>query len=259
MSVQAAVAIFGINPVAARLRSGRDGVHKLILRDSQLSARQREIEMLARDLGIAVERLSDPELARMTDVTHQGVALMVDPARVLHDADLKDIIQQAEHHLLIVVLDGVTDPRNLGACLRSAATFGVDAVIIPRNNSVGLTPAAVKTASGGAEAVAVVEVVNLARCLTYLQQQNVWVVGTLLDATQALHEVDLTGHIALVLGAEGTGLRPNTVKHCDYQVRIPMVIPDFGLNVSVAAGICLYEACRQRGLHRVVAPGAAAK
>lgn len=238
--------IFGINAVEIRLRAGKDGVQKVLLRSGRVSHRLAEIESLARKLGVPLERVDDPELDRMTPVSHQGVGLVVDDARILNEDRLKAIVMEADHDVLLMILDGVTDPRNLGACLRSAATFGVDAVVIPKDNSAALTPAAMKTASGGASIVPLVQVVNLARCMEWLQKQNVWLVGTVLDAQQDLQALDLKGNIALVMGSEGTGLRKNTIKHCDFLARIPMAIDDLGLNVSVAAGIALYEARRQR-------------
>jgi len=147
---------------------------------------------------------------------------------------------------LSLVLDGVTDPGNLGACLRSAATLGVDAVIVAKDRSARLTAAAVKAASGGAAMVPLIQVVNLARTLEQMKQTGTWVVGTVVDADMPLSAADLSVNTALVMGAEGKGIRVNTRKHCDLLVTIPMVNAGPGFNVSVAAGICLYEAYRQR-------------
>lgn len=237
--------IFGINSVTTRLRRG-NGLHKLMLRDGELSHRLKTVEQLARDRGCPIERVAEADLDRMTSVAHQGVALAVEAGSFVPEQSLDAIVLNASGDLLLMVLDGITDPRNLGACLRSAATLGVDAVIVPKDNSAPLTPAALKTASGGASMVPVVQVVNLSRCLDRLRKANVWVVGTLLDADQRLQDCDLTGNIAIILGAEDKGLRKNTVKHCDFLARIPMFNADLGFNVSVAAGIALYEARRQR-------------
>lgn len=239
--------IYGINAVATRLRAGVSGIRLLMLREGKLSGRLSEIEDLAARLGIPIERVEEASLDRENDIAHQGVGLVVDDARALTEDRLKALVSDTDHDLLLMVLDGVTDPRNLGACLRSAATFGVDAVVVPKDNSASLTAAAIKTASGGASVVPLVQVVNLSRCLEWLKQQNVWVVGTLLDADQDIQAVDMKGHVAIVMGSEGTGLRKNTIRHCDFLARIPMAIDDLGLNVSVAAGIALYEAHRQRG------------
>jgi 23S rRNA (guanosine2251-2'-O)-methyltransferase len=238
--------IYGINAVVMRLRSGGVGIQRLILREGKLSGRLSEVEDLANTIGVPVERVEEASLDRESDISHQGIGLVVDEARMLTEDRLKSLVGDSDHDLLLLVLDGVTDPRNLGACMRSAATFGVDAVIVPKDNSASLTAVATKTASGGASVVPLIQVVNLSRCLEWLKQQNVWVVGTLLDAEQDIQTVDLKGHVAIVMGSEGTGLRKNTIRHCDFLARIPMAIDELGLNVSVAAGISLYEAHRQR-------------
>jgi 23S rRNA (guanosine2251-2'-O)-methyltransferase len=238
--------IFGINAIRSRLQLGRTGVEKIMLRDGDLSARLQEILDLAVAMKCPVDRVSEEVLAKLTDVAHQGVGMMLLAPELKSEADLFEIIENRAGDLLFLVLDGVTDPRNLGACLRSAATFGVHAVIVPKDNSAPLNDAAVKTASGGASCVLLVQVVNLSRCLNRMQKENIWIVGTLLDARQSIVDVDMTGNIAIVLGSEGKGLRRNTIKCCDFLARIPMVNDNFGLNVSVATGICLYEINRQR-------------
>lgn len=238
--------IYGINAVTVRLAGGKTGVHRLRLREGAASGRLEVLVARAKELGLPVTRMPSAELDAMTDIAHQGVALDVDPPGVHGEGLLDDLLAAPAGDLLFLILDGVTDPRNLGACLRSAASMGVHAVIVPKDNSAGLTPAAIKTASGGASIVPLVEVTNLARCLEKLQKANVWVVGTLLEAATTLAEVPLTGHIALVMGAEEKGLRRNTARHCDFLARIPMANAMLGFNVSVAAGICLYEARRQR-------------
>lgn len=237
--------IFGINPVRTRLRLG-EGLRQLSMREGKLSRRLVEVEELARERGCPVVRVPEAHLDRLTGVPHQGVALEVDALRPLSEDGLNAILDGADEPVLLLVLDEVKDPRNLGACLRSAVALGVDAVIVPKDNSAPLSAAAIKASSGGAALVPVVEVVNLARCLGSLQARNVWIVGTLLDGERSIQEVDLTGNIAIVLGAEDKGLRRNTIRHCDFLARIPMAGHEPGLNVSVATGICLYEAMRQR-------------
>jgi 23S rRNA (guanosine2251-2'-O)-methyltransferase len=165
---------------------------------------------------------------------------------MLGEKQLDEVLEADNGPLLLLILDGVTDPRNFGACLRSAATLGAHAVIVPRDNSAPLNAAAAKTASGGASVVPVIAVVNLARCMEQLKARGIWIVGTLLDAPQALGQVDLTGDIALVMGSEERGMRDRTKKACDYLASIPMPYAALGFNVSVATGICLYEAVRQR-------------
>lgn len=238
--------VVGINSVEARLAAGANGIRRLRVREGKRSARLDELVRLADASGIAVVPVSDADLDALTSVNHQGVALEVDPPAVRNEDFLDTLFHDGAGELLFLVLDGVTDPRNLGACLRSAATMGVAAVIVPRDNSAGLTDAALKTASGGAAIVPLVSVVNLSRCLERLKKLGVWVTGTVLDGERPIHEVSLTGHVAIVMGSEGRGLRHNTIKHCDFLARIPMAVDTLGFNVAVAAGICLYEAHRQR-------------
>ena len=236
----------GINAILSRLQSGRIGVQKIMLRDSKLSSRLQEILDLAEAMNLPIDRVTEKALANMTNVAHQGVGMALLPPEVKSEVDLFGIIENQPGNLLFLVLDGVTDPRNLGACMRSAATLGVNAVIVPKDNSAPLNDAAVKTASGGASCVPLVQVVNLSRCLNRMQKENIWIVGTLPDAGQSIVDVDMTGNIAIVMGSEGKGLRRNTIKCCDFLANIPMLNDNFGLNVSVATCICLYEISRQR-------------
>ena len=239
--------VFGINAVAARMAAGATGIHRLLLREGKRSTRLQQLEQQARDMGLPMERMAPAKFDALTDVSHQGVALVVDPPSVRNEDALDDLLVAPDHDLLFLVLDGVTDTRNLGSCLRSAASMGVDAVIVPKDNSASLSPAAIKTASGGASIVPLVEVTNLARSLERLQKANVWVVGTLLETEKTLAETPLTGHVAIVMGSEERGLRQKTVRCCDFLARIPMTNDSLGFNVAVATGICLYEARRQRG------------
>ncbi|MFT7244914.1 MAG: 23S rRNA (guanosine2251-2'-O)-methyltransferase [Candidatus Azotimanducaceae bacterium] len=237
--------IFGINSVLGRMQQTK-GISRLLLREGDLSSRLSDALERAKSVGIPCTRLSEQAFASLTRVNHQGVGLEVDHIRTLDESALYALLEEPPEQLLFLILDGVTDPRNLGACIRSAATLGVHAVIQPRDRSAALTDAAVKTASGAASAVPVIEVVNLARAMKELQQNGVWIVGTTLDADQSLSQMDLKGPIALVLGSEEKGIRAGTAKHCDFLASIPMNNPGFGFNVSVAAGICLYEVSRQR-------------
>lgn len=239
-------AVYGIHPAMACLSSAVTEVKRVCLRDGSLSPRLQALADNAEARGLAIERLPVEELDRLAQGSHQGVVLFMEEPKILGEAALTSIIDQAEGSLLLLILDGVTDPRNLGACLRSAATMGVDAVIVPKDKSAPLNGAAIKTASGAAAMVPVVQVVNLARALEGLKTRGVWVIGTILEPAEMLSTVDLTGPIALVMGAEGKGMRSNTRKHCDLLANIPMLHDDPGFNVSVAAGICLYEAVRQR-------------
>jgi len=237
--------IFGINSVLGRLQQSK-GISRLLLREGDLSSRLSDALERAKSAGIPCSRLSEQEFAGLTRVNHQGIGLEVDHIRPLDESAIYALLDDPPEHLLFLILDGVTDPRNLGACIRSAATLGVHGVIQPRDRSAALNDAAIKTASGAASAVPVIEVVNLARTMKELQQNGVWIVGTTLDADQSLSQLDLNGPVALVLGSEEKGIRAGTAKHCDFLASIPMINPSFGFNVSVAAGICLYEVSRQR-------------
>ena len=235
--------LFGVNSVLGRLQSAK-GVRRLLLRDGELSSRLAKAHELAKARGIKIDRLSAADFDALTDVNHQGAGLEVDSLKVMDESALDGLMEGSAK--LFLILDGVTDPRNLGACIRSAATLGVDAVIQTKDRSAALNDAAIKTASGAAAAVPVVEVVNLARTMDQLQKQGVWIVGTTLEAPQPLSEIDLADSIAIVMGSEEKGIRARTAKQCDYLATIPMLIPDYGFNVSVATGICLYEVSRQR-------------
>lgn len=231
----------GINAVEVALRSGAGLC--LLLRDGHLNRRQAALEALAREMDCRVSRIDADD-----DRLQQGVALEVRAAGYRQAGELYQLLETPRQDWLFLVLDGITDPRNLGACLRNAASFGVDGVIVPRDRSAALNEAAIRTASGGASLVPVFQVTNLARCLDQLKDANIWTVGTVLESDVCLSDVDLGGSIALVMGAEDTGLRQKTRQRCDFLARIPMPVPDLSLNVSVATGICLYEAHKQRAL-----------
>lgn len=237
--------LFGINSVQGRLQSPK-GIKRLLIREGNLNERLQGLLDLAARHGVPVEHLTIDEFAKLTRVNHQGIGLEVDSLRCLDEAALYGLLDDSQGPLLLLLLDGVTDPRNLGACIRSAVTFGADAIIQPKDRSAALNDAAIKTASGAAAAIPVIEVVNLARAMDDLKQHGVWLVGTTLDAEQSLAEIALDGHIGIVMGSEDRGIRARTAKQCDYLASIPMQVADYGLNVSVAAGISLYEATRQR-------------
>ena len=237
--------IYGIHAVESSLRAGL--YECLYVRDGKERGRVKELVELAHQLNCVVERLSDQAFSSLIegDKTHQGVVLLV-KGDFQSQANLDQLIEQREGTRLFLLLDGVTDPGNLGACLRSAATMGVDAVIAPKNASAPLNADAIKRSSGGASRVPYFQVANLARCIEQLKSSGIWVVGTVLETDQLISDVDLKGDIALIMGSEGKGLRAKTIKHCDFLARIPMNNGDLGFNVSVATGICLYEVQRQR-------------
>jgi 23S rRNA (guanosine2251-2'-O)-methyltransferase len=238
--------LFGMHAVHARLRRRPESVHELYLDAQRHDARARELRALASQAGVRIVELEASRIERIAGSgRHQGVAARVAPLE--RQASLEEVLAQAGTDALLLLLDGVQDPHNLGACLRVADAFGAHAVIAPKDRAVALTAAAAKVASGAAESVPYLSVTNLARTMRELKELGVWVLGADQDATQTLDCVRLSGPLAWVLGAEGEGLRRLTRESCDELVRIPMQGMVGSLNVSVAAGICLYEARRQRG------------
>jgi 23S rRNA (guanosine2251-2'-O)-methyltransferase len=238
--------LFGLHPVLAALRREPTPVRTLWVDAGRKDARMREILDAARKAGVPVERVDGAALDRLCPgERHQGVVAACEVPEAVTEADLPDLVSGADNPLLLV-LDGVTDPHNLGACLRTADAAGVTAVIVPRDRAAGLTPVARKVASGAAESVPFVQVTNLARTLGRLKEAGIWVIGTSDDAPGSLYQADLKGPLALVLGAEGQGMRRLTRERCDLFVNIPMHGSVSSLNVSVAAGVCLFEAVRQR-------------
>ncbi len=196
--------------------------------------------------GILVQVANRQWLDSQTEgAVHQGIIAKVKPGRQYQEQDLPDLLAKVDTPFLLV-LDGVTDPHNLGACLRSADAAGVHAVIVPKDRSAQLNATAKKVACGAAESVPLIKVTNLARTLRFLQEENVWIVGTAGEADHTLYQSKLTGSMALVMGAEGEGMRRLTREHCDELISIPMAGTVSSLNVSVATGVCLFEAMRQR-------------
>lgn len=241
--------IFGLHAVEAVLRRQPEAVARLWIQAGRRDKRIGAISQLAANQGVNVETLPRDELDRKVDGRHQGVvAEVAGGARAWDEARLWQRLAECEQPPLILVLDGVTDPHNLGACLRSADAAGVDAVIVPRDRSADLTPTVRKVACGAAEAVPFVRVTNLARVLEGLKERGIWLYGTAGEADATLYDSDLTVPAAIVMGAEGAGLRRLTREACDYLVRLPMAGSVSSLNVSVAAGVCLFEAVRQRCL-----------
>ncbi len=243
--------IHGLHAVAAALEYEPEQVRGLWVERQRRDGRMQALLDQAVLQGVAIYPTGRAELDRMTGgARHQGVvARLTVRQRPLGEADLPALLAAAEEPLLLLVLDGVQDPHNLGACLRSAAAAGVHAVIAPADRSVGLNATVRKVACGGAEIVPVVTVTNLARALRALQEQGVWAVGAAGEADESLYDVDFTPSTAIVLGGEEKGLRRLTREACDRLARIPMAEGGVeSLNVSVAAGIFLFEARRQRGI-----------
>jgi 23S rRNA (guanosine2251-2'-O)-methyltransferase len=238
--------VYGVHAVRVMLERHPERVLEVKLAAERQDPRVREIEELARVQRRPVQRLSMHALKQqLGEVAHQGVAAQVTPLAPWSEADLYTALG-ARAAPLLLALDGVQDPHNLGACLRSADACGALAVIVPRDRAAQLTPAVYKVAAGAAETTPVVAVTNLARTLRLLKDANLWIVGADAAAQKAAHQVDLKGGVVLVLGAEGSGLRHLTRQHCDFLVRLPTLGAVESLNVSVAAGMLLYEAVRQR-------------
>jgi len=236
--------VFGIHAVAALLTRSPERIAALQVLEGRADQRMQQVLADAERNGISVERVSRAELDKL-EVRHQGVVAQLTHQVEYQEADIETIVRRSANPLLLI-LDGVTDPHNLGACLRSADAAGVDAVIAPRDRATGLTPVVRKVASGAAEAIPFIQVTNLARTLKTLQEMGVWIVGAAGEADTLIYEQDLSGPIALAMGAEGSGLRRLTREYCDFLVKLPMAGSVSSLNVSVATGICLFEVVRQR-------------
>jgi 23S rRNA (guanosine2251-2'-O)-methyltransferase len=238
--------IYGVHPVRVLLERHPERVVAVRLADRRDDPRVREIEELARKHGRQVQRIDAHALKQaLGDVTHQGVVAEISPLPPWSEDDLIDALQAAKNPLLLA-LDGVQDPHNLGACLRTADACGALAVVVPRDRAAQLTATVRKVAAGAAETTPVVTVTNLVRTLKLLKEAGLWVVGADAEGDKPAHEADLKGGTVLVLGAEGAGLRHLTKQTCDWMVRLPQLGTVESLNVSVAAGMLLYEAVRQR-------------
>lgn len=260
MSSPRTEAIYGIHAVRALLERHPQRVQRVLLQRERHDERAQEIERLARAAGRPLERIDAQRLAaRLGDVVHQGVAAEVQALQPWHEDELLAAVTAALERAgqcdappgsagpLLLALDGVQDPHNLGACLRCADACGVLSLLMPRDRAAPLNATARKAAAGAAESTPVCIVTNLSRTLRLLKDAGLWIVGAAADAPRRAADVDLTGPRVLVLGAEGSGLRQLTRRHCDWLVRLPSLGAVESLNVSVAAGMLLYEALRQRG------------
>jgi len=237
--------LFGFHAVTVRVKTAPESVLDVHIDSTRRDGRMRQLVARLHEAGA---KLVDSDDARLTQLAgtprHQGVVARVTPLPQRHSLD--DVLDAISGPPLLLVLDGVTDPHNLGACLRVADGSGAHAVVAPKDHAVGLNATVAKVASGAAETVPYLMVTNLARTLGELKERDIVVVGTSEDAEATLYDIDLSGPVALVLGAEGAGMRQLTRKTCDRLVRIPMAGAVESLNVSVAAGVCLFEAMRQR-------------
>ncbi len=247
--------IYGIHAVDSLLRRNPKAVQRLWLQAGREDKRIGALLELAQNQGVPVARQPRRELDLMVPGRHQGVVAEAIGAaqesaaggsNLWQEKQLLHMVEESEDPVLLLVLDGVTDPHNLGACLRSADAAGVHAVIVPRDKSADLNATVRKVACGAADVVPFVRVTNLARTLEGLKQRGVWLYGTAGEADKSIYDRDLRDSMALVMGAEGAGLRRLTREHCDFLVKLPMAGSVSSLNVSVATGVCLFEVVRQR-------------
>ena len=247
--------IGGIHSVRAALQprnaesapGGPSDVTEVWLERKRQDRRLAELAELARGAGVRLRQVDGEDIERASPgLNHQGVLAWVRVPASRGEGDLDELLDRLDRPPFLLILDEVQDPHNLGACLRTADAVGVQAVIAPKDNAVGLTPTVAKVASGAARTVPYIQVTNLARTLDALKARGLWLVGLAGEADQDLYDLDLKGPLALVLGSEGRGLRRLTRERCDFLARLPMLGSVESLNVSVATGVCLYEALRQR-------------
>lgn len=239
--------VYGIHAVTALLNNPHRKTKKLYINQERADKRLHELFDLASSQQIPVEKLPLQKMnQRFAELTHQGVVAVADNLRDYTESDLSNLLAACKQPSLLLILDGITDPHNLGACLRTADATGVDFVVIPKDKSASITSVVSKVACGAAESIPVVRVTNLVRAIETIKQSGVWVYGAAGEATETLYQMNCHSSIALVMGAEGSGLRRLTREHCDGLFSLPMLGSVESLNVSVATGVCLYEVVRQR-------------
>jgi len=241
--------IYGLNTVSAVLEHSPERVLTLLTDNTRKDDRIQSVKQVAKQLGLTIQNMDSRGFEKqLGDVNHQGVMALVKPAVARKETELFDQLDTLTVPPLLLVLDGVQDPHNLGACLRTADAAGVHAVIVPKDKACGLTATVSKVASGAAEVVPFYAVTNLARSLRDIQQQGIWCIGLAGEAEHSLYAQKLTGPLAIVMGAEGKGLRRLTRETCDELVHLPMLGSVSSLNVSVSTGVALFEVVRQRQL-----------
>ena len=239
--------IFGFHSVEAIIRNDPANILQLLVEKNRHDKRMSQLVQHAESQGISVEYLKKTDLQKRADSNKtQGVAVCYKSKLKSDESSLDEIL--LKENVLLLVLDGVTDPHNLGACLRTADAAGVDAVIVPRDRAAGITPTVRKVACGAAESLAFFQVTNLARTLKQLKDNDVWIIGTAGETEQLIYDVKLDGKLALIMGAEEKGMRRLTRENCNQLVKLPMAGQVESLNVSVATGVCLFEVVRQRTL-----------
>lgn len=238
--------IFGLHAVGALLQNQPERIMRLCVAPERSDRKIEALLQLAKELRVHVDYASKRELDRMTEeANHQGIVAFCEKARTYSEHDLASLLENVDTPF-VLVLDGVQDPHNLGACFRSADAAGVHAIITTKDKAVGITPVVSKVASGAAETIPFVQATNLVRAIEILKEMGIWIYGAAGEAEQSIFQTKLTGPIAIVMGAEGSGLRRLTREHCDVLVKIPMHGAVSSLNVSVATGIFLFEVVRQR-------------
>jgi 23S rRNA (guanosine2251-2'-O)-methyltransferase len=239
--------LYGLHAVTSALRLHPEQIREIWVDKTRQDERIQLVLETARARNIMVHHVARNTLDRMLgNESHQGVLANSIASQLHSETELKILVETLDHSGFFLILDGIQDPHNLGACLRSADAAGVDAVIIPKDRAVSVTSTVRKVASGAADSVPIYRVTNLARCIKLLQDNGIWVMGLAEEAEKSIYEVDFTGSVALAMGAEGKGLRRLTKERCDELLNIPMAGHVESLNVSVAAGVCLLEVVRQR-------------
>lgn len=238
--------VFGIHAVTNVLKRSSERVREMYVQQGRDDERLQALFGLAKQQGISIQVVKKAFLDEKAEGNHQGIAVRVKPVQVKGDNELLRQLDGLDEAPFLLILDSITDPHNLGACLRTADAAGVHAVIAPKDKAVGITSTVSKVACGAAETVPFYQVTNLARCLKELQERGIWLYGTAGEASESVYKTDLKGPIAIIMGAEGKGLRRLTREACDHLIHIPMKGDVSSLNVSVASGVCLFEALRQR-------------
>jgi 23S rRNA (guanosine2251-2'-O)-methyltransferase len=239
--------VYGFHAVEAILKASPQQICTLLAQEERRDQRLQAVLALAANQGIKVQIVAKKKLDDMLpNSTHQGVMAAISSKETYGEKDIPDLLANLAASPCILILDGIQDPHNLGACLRSANAAGVNLVIAPKDHSVGLTAVVRKTASGAAELTPFIRVTNLVRTMQMLKERGIWLYGADSEAKNTIYSTDLKGAVAIALGAEGTGLRRLTQENCDALIKIPMYGNVPSLNVSVAAGICLFEVCRQK-------------
>jgi 23S rRNA (guanosine2251-2'-O)-methyltransferase len=238
--------LFGLHAVQSVLKTSGSKIQELKVQKGRDDQRLRKIINLAELQDISVTWVLRSDLDALSNGPHQGVAALCEGAGVQDENYLFALLSCLNQPPFLLILDGITDPHNLGACMRSAEAAGIQAIIVPKDNAVGVTPTVQKVASGAAEIIPLVVVTNLSRTLKQLQERGIWIIGAAGEAEQLIYETDLKGPLAIVMGAEEKGLRRLTRENCDILAKLPMMGLVSSLNVSVATGICLFEALRQR-------------